>query len=87
MKNIFLYNHDEHGFNGYKKFVKRAKEKPLARIVKMADIADNTDVARFHFDKDEKKQKYKFKRLKKYINAYLYLSDEITEEEYNKEKP
>jgi (p)ppGpp synthase/HD superfamily hydrolase len=37
---------DEHGAEGYRRFVERAANNPLARRVKIADLEDNLDVTR-----------------------------------------
>jgi (p)ppGpp synthase/HD superfamily hydrolase len=37
---------DEHGAEGYSRFVERAARDPLARRVKIADLEDNLDITR-----------------------------------------
>ena len=55
----------------YTEFVKQTERSPLAVAVKMNDLQDNMDLKRFTeplTDRD-------FKRLNKYLTAYLYLKE------------
>lgn len=64
----------------YKDFVVRAKANKIGRIVKLADIMDNTAIHRiFLTPETERNDLY---RIKKYIYSYKFLSNELTEEEY-----
>lgn len=52
----------------YAVFVQRARANPLARVVKLADLADNMDMSRIPAPKAQD-----FERLKKYEAAVLAL--------------
>jgi len=54
----------------YPLFVERAGRDPIARVVKLADLAENSDLARLHNPTEKD-----FQRLEKYRNAIAYLSD------------
>ena len=53
----------------YTEFVKQTEKSPLAVSVKMNDLEDNMDLKRF----TEPLTNRDFKRLNKYLTAYLYL--------------
>ena len=55
----------------YTEFVKQTEKSPLAVSVKMNDLADNMDLKRF----TEPLTNRDFKRLNKYLTAYLYLKE------------
>ena len=62
-------NGDEHGTDeGYFRFVERAKQNPIGRRVKIADLQDNMDVSRLP-EVDEKTKK----RLEKYERSLELL--------------
>lgn len=54
----------------YKKYLKRVKENPLARDVKLMDLKDNMDLSRIP-NPNEKD----FMRVEKYQKAYQFLID------------
>jgi hypothetical protein len=54
----------------YEKFVKRAAENPIGRVVKLHDLEDNLDVFRLAEVKTEDAQ-----RLTKYLAAHRFLSE------------
>lgn len=56
----------------YDNYLKRVKSNNLARIVKLADLQDNSDLSRLN--RPQKTRDYI--RLEKYNNAIKYLSDE-----------
>lgn len=53
----------------YDDFIKQTEQSPLAVAVKINDLKDNMDLTRFTKPITEKD----FKRLNKYLKAYLYL--------------
>ena len=55
----------------YTEFVKQTERSPLAIAVKLNDLRDNMDLTRFTKPLTERD----FKRLNKYLNAYLYLKE------------
>ena len=55
----------------YTEFVKQTERSPLAVAVKMNDLEDNMDLKRFTEPLTERD----FKRLNKYLTAYLYLKE------------
>lgn len=55
----------------YTEFVKQTEKSPLAVSVKMNDLEDNMDLKRF----TEPLTNRDFKRLNKYLTAYLYLKE------------
>ena len=55
----------------YTEFVKQTEKSPLAISVKMNDLEDNMDLKRF----TEPLTNRDFKRLNKYLTAYLYLKE------------
>jgi len=66
----------------YWQYIRRVKLNPIAKSVKLIDLKDNTNLERvkwsFETDMDD------FKRMKKYVLSYMYLSDRISDEEYKK---
>ncbi|EPL10908.1 HD domain-containing protein [Pseudomonas sp. CF161] len=54
----------------YPLFVERAGRDPIARVVKLADLAENSDLARLHNPTEKD-----FQRLEKYRNAIAYLTN------------
>lgn len=63
----------------YKDYVCRLSTHYLAKIVKIADLEDNMDITRLNtFEKRDAK------RLRKYFNAYKFLTGKLSEEEYRK---
>jgi len=60
---------DEHGDEGYEKFIARAALNPLSRQIKIADLQDNMDLSRIA-EPTEKD----YKRLQKYQRAINYLN-------------
>jgi (p)ppGpp synthase/HD superfamily hydrolase len=61
---------DEHGDEGYARFVRRSAANPIARAVKIADLEDNLDVTRL--DSIEPKDA---SRLDRYLRALRGLKD------------
>ncbi len=55
----------------YTEFVKQTERSPLAIAVKLNDLRDNMDLTRFTKPLTERD----FKRLNKYLSAYLYLKE------------
>ena len=55
----------------YKQYLKSCKNNSLARRVKIADLEDNMDIRRYKLLKPSH-----FKLLKKYLNAWHYLTKE-----------
>ncbi len=55
----------------YMEFVERAKQHPIARQVKLADIEDNMDMRRLQKIRDKDVE-----RLRRYRQAWAYLKDE-----------
>lgn len=55
----------------YTEFVKQTEKSPLAVSVKLNDLQDNMDLKRFTEPLTERD----FKRLNKYLTAYLYLKE------------
>ena len=55
----------------YTLFVKQTEKSPLAMSVKLNDLQDNMDLKRFTEPLTERD----FKRLNKYLTAYLYLKE------------
>ncbi|KMQ72481.1 phosphohydrolase [Chryseobacterium koreense CCUG 49689] len=55
----------------YTEFVKQTEKSPLAVAVKMNDLRDNMDLTRFTKPLTERD----YKRLNKYLTAYLYLKE------------
>lgn len=55
----------------YKEFIRQTKKSPLAVSVKMNDLRDSMDLTRFTKAMTEKD----FKRMNKYVEAYLYLKE------------
>lgn len=67
--------------DSYSDFIKRVKKNPIARLVKTFDLEDNMDIKRL-----EKVGDYELKRLQKYWYSWRYITDKISEEEYDKIK-
>lgn len=55
----------------YDDFIKRIETSPLAIAVKINDLKDNMDLTRIPRQLEERD----FKRLNKYLRAYLYLTE------------
>lgn len=65
-------NHDEHGTDeGYFRFVERARQNPIGRKVKVADLRDNMDLSRLP-EVDEKTRQ----RIDKYRRSLNVLLDQ-----------
>lgn len=62
----------------YFDFIKRAKKNKIGKIVKRYDLENNMDIRRLNSLGD-----YEQKRLKKYWYSWRYITDQISEEEYN----
>ena len=61
---------DEESADGdYDRFIARAAQNPLAKVVKIADLEDNMDIRRMP-DLTEKD----FRRLQKYLRAWRFLN-------------
>jgi len=60
---------DEHGDEGYEKFIARAAGNPLSRQVKIADLKDNMDLSRIAQPTEKD-----YKRVEKYQRAVDYLN-------------
>lgn len=72
---LVLLTHMPH--DSYEIYVSEIKKNPDARLVKKADIEDNSKVSRLKgvSEKD-------IRRMVKYNRAYLYLTDKMSEYEY-----
>lgn len=71
-----------HGKEPYAEYVVRCKDNDIARRVKLADLEDNSRLARTilrpeRFDAD-------VARLRKYFLSYKFLTDQITEQQYRR---
>lgn len=66
----------------YADYVVRCKAHPLGRQVKLADLEDNSRLARLLLRPD--RLEGDLKRLRKYVFAYKFLTDRLTEAEYRK---
>jgi len=64
----------------YADYVIRCKQDPLARQVKMADLRDNARLDRVLMRAD--KLAADLRRLRRYVLAYKYLQNQISESEY-----
>lgn len=72
-----------HGKNeSYADYVVRCKANPLGRQVKLADLEDNSRLARLLLRPARLEDD--LKRLRKYAFAYKFLTDQLTEAEYRK---
>lgn len=71
----------EKGHYHYIFFIKRAKQNPIGKIVKIADLEHNMDRDRYPKIIDPK---YYLKRYRKYLSAWLFLNDHIDYEQYSK---
>jgi (p)ppGpp synthase/HD superfamily hydrolase len=58
----------------YQEYIKRVAANSLSKIVKVADLRDNMDIARF----DRPLTESDLERLKKYHDAYLFLTENGT---------
>ncbi|MFT3786148.1 MAG: HD domain-containing protein [Tepidisphaeraceae bacterium] len=75
---LSLVTHDKG--SSYADYVVRAKQNPIARAVKLADLHDNSRLDRCLLraptsDKD-------MKRLHRYVLSYKFLTDQLTENEF-----
>jgi hypothetical protein len=66
----------------YADYVVHCKADPIGRQVKLADLEDNTRLARLILRPD--RAKGDLARLHKYVLAYKFLTDRLTEAEYRK---
>jgi hypothetical protein len=66
----------------YADYVVRCKGNPLGRPVKLADLEDNSRPARLLLRSD--RLEGDLTRLRKYVLAYKYLIDRLTEAEYRR---
>jgi len=70
-----------HGKNEkYKDYILRVKKNDIARLVKMADLTHNTSLDRFLLSPETREKD--LKRVAKYVWAYKYITNKITEEEF-----
>jgi hypothetical protein len=75
---LALVTHDKH--TPYSAYVIRCKSNPIARQVKLSDLRDNTSLSRVLLRGD--KYDADARRLQKYILAYRYLTDALSEADY-----
>jgi guanosine-3',5'-bis(diphosphate) 3'-pyrophosphohydrolase len=66
----------------YADYVIRCKTHPLGRQVKLADLEDNSRLARLLLRPDRLESD--LKRMRKYALAYKFLMDRLTETEYRR---
>src|SRR5262249_48516690 len=72
-----------HGKNeSYADYVVRCRANPLGRQVKLADLEDNSRLARLLLRPD--RLEGDLARLRKYVFSYRFLIDRLTESEYRK---
>lgn len=64
----------------YADYVVRCKQNAIARCVKLADLEDNSRLERTILR--PQRLEADVARLRKYVLAYKYLTDQITEEQY-----
>ena len=64
----------------YADYVVRCKADPLARLVKIADLTDNARLDRMLLRAESIERD--FRRIHRYVLAYKFLTEVLTEEEY-----
>lgn len=69
----------------YVDYAVRCKADPIAKQVKLADLEDNSRLARLILRPDRLESD--LARIRKYVFAYKFLTDRLTEEEYRRLMP
>lgn len=75
---ILTRDDDKKSVSDYIEYIKKVKENPIARRVKIADLESNMDITRL-----SKLSDHDLERLKKYFYSWKYLKDEYSFNNYN----
>lgn len=75
---VLTRDNDKNTISDYIEYVKRVKENPIAKRVKIVDLENNMDITRLtHLNDND------LERLRKYFYSWKYLRDEISFTRYN----
>jgi (p)ppGpp synthase/HD superfamily hydrolase len=75
---VLCVTHDKN--EPYADYVARCKNNPIARQVKLADLADNHQLHRVLLRPD--RVEGDLARIHRYVLSYKYLTDQLTEDQY-----